>query len=112
MRLKQEGKLLLSRRALDTAREILSTHHPLEILNEEQMNASNRIIERRLSMEQKIKSQSRSASVLVPIANVNGDLSVLFIKRSNNLGSHRGHISFPGMYVECYKWNIYLPVCI
>jgi nudix motif 8 len=38
----------------------------------------------------------RSASVLVPLCNVNKEASVLFTKRSDTVGTHKGQVSFPG----------------
>jgi NUDIX domain len=37
-----------------------------------------------------------SASVLVPLCNVGGEASMLFTKRSDAVGTHKGHVCFPG----------------
>ena len=42
------------------------------------------------------KPSRRRASVFVPLCNRHGVPSVLFTKRTNTVGSHKGHVSFPG----------------
>ncbi len=44
--------------------------------------------------------EERSASVLVPLCNANGEASVLFTKRSDTVGTHKGQVSFPGGMVD------------
>lgn len=39
---------------------------------------------------------ARSAAVLVPFCHVEGAPSVLFTKRSDTVGTHKGQVSFPG----------------
>ena len=46
------------------------------------------------------KRSSRKAAVLVPLCNVAGEASVLFTLRSQNVGSHRGQVAFPGGHKE------------
>ena len=90
------GGGIINKRSLEVARDILTANYPLEILNQQQLDASIRLIEKRMSDEQKRKAKERRAAVLVPIASIRGELSIIFIKRSNSHGSHRGQISFPG----------------
>ncbi len=40
------------------------------------------------------------ASVLVPLCHVEGRASVLFTRRSETVGTHKGHVSFPGGMVD------------
>jgi len=42
----------------------------------------------------------RTAAVLIPLINVNDKGSILFTKRSQEVGTHKGQISFPGGHVE------------
>lgn len=42
----------------------------------------------------------RRACVLVPLIRVNGDWSLLFTRRAENLAAHSGQIAFPGGAVE------------
>jgi len=43
---------------------------------------------------------SREAAVLVPLIERHGELSVVFIRRSDRVESHRGQVAFPGGRVE------------
>lgn len=45
-------------------------------------------------------SPKKTASVLIPLCNRNGVASVLFTKRSETVGTHKGHVSFPGGHVD------------
>lgn len=48
-----------------------------------------------------LSSQSkRTASVLVSLCNRHGVASVLFTIRSNQVGTHKGQVSFPGGHIE------------
>jgi len=38
----------------------------------------------------------KTAAILVPLVEVQGEPAILFTKRSNFLTSHRGQVSFPG----------------
>jgi len=42
------------------------------------------------------ESLTSCASVLVPLCNVDGEASLLFTKRSDSVGTHKGHVCFPG----------------
>lgn len=97
----------ISQRSLSIAREILKVNktpsvEPFEILTKKQLAASKSFIHNRLNVNQRerLGVEKRKAAVLVPVANVNGEISVIFTKRSENLSSHRGHISFPGGHIE------------
>lgn len=48
---------------------------------------------RRLPLE---GAQERSAAVLASLCDVAGEASVLFTKRSETVGTHKGQVSFPG----------------
>ncbi len=43
---------------------------------------------------------AREAAVLVPIIERDGDLNIVFIRRSDRVESHRGQVAFPGGRVE------------
>ena len=65
-----------------------------------QLTASVRMeIKRRLETlpQRRLTATSeRSAGVLVPLCQVNGEASILFTKRSDRVGTHKGQVSFPG----------------
>ena len=44
--------------------------------------------------------QKSTASVLVPLCNVNGIASVLFTVRTQKVGTHKGQVSFPGGHTD------------
>eukprot|EP00937_MAST-01D_sp_MAST-1D-sp2_P004981 g4981.t1 len=46
------------------------------------------------------RRQKRRAAVLVPLCVFAGKLSLLFTLRSQSVGSHRGHVSFPGGHID------------
>ena len=46
------------------------------------------------------KSRCTHAAVLIPLFTVNGELKILFTKRSKQVKYHKGQISFPGGVVE------------
>src|ERR1700724_1643079 len=43
---------------------------------------------------------SRGAAVLMPIFELDGDLHVVYIRRSDHVESHRGQVAFPGGRVD------------
>ena len=45
----------------------------------------------------------RKAAVLVPLCNVDGVASLLFTVRGNNVGTHKGQVSFPGGHIEPHE---------
>lgn len=60
-------------------------------------------IGRRLAARNRAKlhgSSPRKAAVLVPLCNVNGKASCLFTKRTEEVGTHKGQVSFPGGHVD------------
>lgn len=98
----------ISASGLTRAKKILDSFQGiggLPLLTERQMKASNKLVETLVAKKVRedpskapsvlLRSQ-KQAAVLVPIACVRGKLSVIFTKRSDRVGSHRGQISFPG----------------
>jgi|SRR5271166_2765834 len=61
-------------------------------------------IQRELSGNQPVSKESlmnqKSAAVLVPLFEREGDLHAIFIRRSDRVASHRGQVAFPGGRVE------------
>lgn len=49
---------------------------------------------------QRLVGNAPRAAVLVPLCHVEGRASVLFTRRSENVGTHKGHVSFPGGMVD------------
>jgi nudix motif 8 len=43
-----------------------------------------------------IEGSTREAAVLIPFCTIDGEASVLFTKRSEKVGTHKGQVSFPG----------------
>lgn len=43
-----------------------------------------------------IEGSTREAAVLIPFCTIEGEASVLFTKRSEKVGTHKGQVSFPG----------------
>merc|ERR1712137_1249236 len=43
----------------------------------------------------------KRAAVFVPLCNVDGEPSLLFTKRSDNMRKHSGQVSFPGGLIRC-----------
>lgn len=44
----------------------------------------------------RLRGTARKAAVLVPLCEVDGTASVLFTRRSQKVGTHKGQVSFPG----------------
>lgn len=42
----------------------------------------------------------KTAAVMIPLCNRHGVPSVLFTKRSETVGTHKGHVSFPGGHID------------
>jgi hypothetical protein len=69
-----------------------SSHHPLGRTAVREADKANAEYAARLK---------RRAAVLVPLCLLDGELGVLFTKRSaTRVGSHKGHVSFPGGHME------------
>lgn len=48
----------------------------------------------------KLARSKRTAAVLVPICRVNGEIGLLYQKRSENVSTHKNQVSFPGGHIE------------
>lgn len=48
----------------------------------------------------RLKTSVQRAAVLVPLCHVNGRPAVLFTKRTETVGTHKGQVSFPGGRVD------------
>ena len=44
----------------------------------------------------RLRGTARKAAVLVPLCEVDGTASILFTRRSQKVGTHKGQVSFPG----------------
>lgn len=44
----------------------------------------------------KLKDVEKRAAVLIPLCEVGGVPSILFTKRTETVGTHKGHVAFPG----------------
>jgi nudix motif 8 len=55
-------------------------------------------IESRLAglSRRRLRGAGRKAAVLVPLCDVDGEPAVLFTRRSETVGTHKGQVSFPG----------------
>jgi nudix motif 8 len=64
--------------------------------------AALRMVEQRLQAlpRRRITREAPRAAVLVPLCHVDGVPAVLFTKRTESVGTHKGHVSFPGGRVE------------
>lgn len=58
------------------------------------------IISSYLPKEMHLLKGKKQAAVLVPLCNRNGVASLLFTKRTDNVGTHKGQVSFPGGHLE------------
>jgi nudix motif 8 len=47
-------------------------------------------------VRRRLTGDARRAAVLVPLCHVAGEASVLFTRRSDRVGTHKGQVSFPG----------------
>lgn len=64
-----------------------------------------------LQMDRAVRAKSdgaavRQAAVLVPVFEDDGDLHFLFIRRSDEVASHRGQVAFPGGRVEAHDADL------
>lgn len=59
-------------------------------------------VRRRLAAlpRRRLKRDGRRAAVLVPLCHVDGQPAVLFTKRTESVGTHKGQVSFPGGRVD------------
>jgi 8-oxo-dGTP pyrophosphatase MutT (NUDIX family) len=48
----------------------------------------------------KLATNAKGAAVLVPIFERNGELHLVYIRRADNVSSHRGQVAFPGGRVD------------
>lgn len=48
----------------------------------------------------------RKAAVMLPLCNVDGAASCLFTKRTEEVGTHKGQVSFPGGHVDSGETSI------
>jgi nudix motif 8 len=57
-----------------------------------------RAVRARLSslVVRRLSSVTQRAAVLVPLCDVDGAASILFTKRTETVGTHKGHVAFPG----------------
>ncbi|CAK9095391.1 Phosphatidylinositol 4-kinase gamma 6 (AtPI4Kgamma6) (PI-4Kgamma6) (PI4K gamma 6) [Durusdinium trenchii] len=56
--------------------------------------------EHQANPEEYERRAQRTAAVCVALCNVDGEASVLLTLRSSSVGTHRGHVSFPGGHVD------------
>jgi 8-oxo-dGTP pyrophosphatase MutT (NUDIX family) len=59
-----------------------------------------RLLANHLSLQPGQDSQTANSAVLVPLFELDRSVWVLFIKRSENIGLHRGQMGFPGGMAE------------
>ena len=50
--------------------------------------------------QRRLRGHMPRAAVLVPLCHCDGEPAVLFTKRSEQVGTHKGHVSFPGGRVD------------
>jgi nudix motif 8 len=48
----------------------------------------------------------RTAAVLIPLCNRNGQASIIFTQRTDDVSTHKGQVSFPGGHVEANETAI------
>jgi nudix motif 8 len=58
------------------------------------------VISHALPRDLHLVTDRKSAAVLIPLCNRNGNASILFTKRSDNLRTHKGQVSFPGGHID------------
>ena len=66
-------------------------------------------IKRRLASRRRVTlpgKPPRKAAVMLPLCNVNGAASCLFTKRTEEVGTHKGQVSFPGGHVDVGETSI------
>src|ERR1700719_1478975 len=68
-------------------------------------NPQVEIIRRKLSTvtpppREALANKSNAAAVLIPLFERDGELHIVFIRRSDHVASHRGQVAFPGGRVE------------
>lgn len=63
-------------------------------------------VSKSLHLDGKLTTGKRRASVLIPLVNRNGIPSLLFQLRTQNVGTHKGQVSFPGGHVEAGESSI------
>lgn len=51
-------------------------------------------------ISQKNLKSEKTAAVLVPLCNYNGEASIIFTVRTQNVGTHKGQVAFPGGHTE------------
>src|SRR6202158_3076106 len=47
-----------------------------------------------------LANKSNAAAVLIPLFERNGELHIVYIRRSDHVASHRGQVAFPGGRVD------------
>jgi len=53
-----------------------------------------------LTLSASKKRRNRTAAIFIPLLTVRGQPSLLFTRRSHDVGTHKGQISFPGGHLE------------
>lgn len=53
-----------------------------------------------LSMNLHLKESRKKAAVLIPLCNRNGVASLIFTKRTDTVGTHKGQVSYPGGHLD------------
>jgi 8-oxo-dGTP pyrophosphatase MutT (NUDIX family) len=58
------------------------------------------LISNRISKTLHTVEDKKRAAVLIPLCNRNNKASILFTKRTDNVGTHKGQVSFPGGHLN------------